>query len=53
MSGGSTLAQMSYMPSQTDLYFPVTDARYEAKFIPHCTLPDLAAHQPKCVAPRG
>src|SRR5690242_14574178 len=22
-----------YMPSQTDLYFPVTDARYEAQFI--------------------
>ena len=23
-----------YMPSETDLYFPITDARYEAKFIP-------------------
>jgi homoserine O-acetyltransferase/O-succinyltransferase len=36
-----------YMPSQTDLYFPVTDARYEAKFIPHCTLaviPSLWGH---------
>lgn len=27
-----------YMPSETDLYFPVTDARYEAAFIPHVTL---------------
>ena len=26
-----------YMPSATDLYFPVTDARYEAAFIPHCS----------------
>ena len=24
------------MPSETDLYFPVSDARYEAKFIPTC-----------------
>ncbi|MEA2756665.1 MAG: homoserine O-acetyltransferase/O-succinyltransferase, partial [Aliidongia sp.] len=27
-----------YMPSATDLYFPVTDAQYEAAFIRHCTL---------------
>ena len=27
-----------YMPSETDMYFPVTDARYEAAFIPHCSL---------------
>jgi homoserine O-acetyltransferase len=36
-----------YMPSQTDLYFPVTDARYEAAFIPHCELvpiPSLWGH---------
>jgi homoserine O-acetyltransferase/O-succinyltransferase len=36
-----------YMPSQTDLYFPVEDARYEAAFIPHCTLaiiPSLWGH---------
>ena len=25
-----------YMPSATDLYFPVTDARYEAQFIAKC-----------------
>lgn len=25
------------MPSQTDLYFPLEDARYEATFIPHVT----------------
>ena len=36
-----------YMPSETDLYFPVGDARYEARFIPHCTLmpiPSLWGH---------
>jgi homoserine O-acetyltransferase len=36
-----------YMPSETDLYFPVADARYEAQFIPHCTLlpiPSLWGH---------
>jgi homoserine O-acetyltransferase len=36
-----------YMPSETDLYFPVTDARYEAGFIPRCTLaviPSLWGH---------
>jgi homoserine O-acetyltransferase len=36
-----------YMPSATDLYFPLTDARYEAAFIPHCQLvpiPSLWGH---------
>jgi len=36
-----------YMPSATDLYFPVTDARYESAFIPQCTLdviPSLWGH---------
>ncbi len=36
-----------YMPSATDLYFPVTDARYEAQFIRYCTLlpiPSLWGH---------
>jgi homoserine O-acetyltransferase/O-succinyltransferase len=36
-----------YMPSLTDLYFPITDARYEAKFIRRCTLapiPSLWGH---------
>jgi homoserine O-acetyltransferase len=36
-----------YMPSETDLYFPVTDARYESAFIPRCTLdviPSLWGH---------
>ncbi|HEX3848197.1 MAG TPA: alpha/beta fold hydrolase [Steroidobacteraceae bacterium] len=36
-----------YMPSLTDLYFPVTDARYEAAFIPRCELlpiPSLWGH---------
>jgi homoserine O-acetyltransferase/O-succinyltransferase len=36
-----------YMPSETDLYFPVGDARYESTFIPHCTLlpiPSLWGH---------
>ena len=26
-----------YMPSETDLYFPISDARYEAQFIPKMT----------------
>jgi homoserine O-acetyltransferase/O-succinyltransferase len=36
-----------YMPSETDLYFPVGDARYEAAFIPNVTLkpiPSLWGH---------
>ncbi len=36
-----------YMPSETDLYFPVGDARYEAGFIPNVTLapiPSLWGH---------
>jgi homoserine O-acetyltransferase/O-succinyltransferase len=44
---GSIKAQVLFMPSATDLYFPVTDARYEAPFIPHCTLlpiPSLWGH---------
>ncbi len=52
--GGDTAAALRsinapvlYMPSATDLYFPVEDARYEAQFIPHCTLtviPSLWGH---------
>ncbi len=36
-----------YMPSETDLYFPLTDARYEAAFIPGVVLkpiPSLWGH---------
>ena len=36
-----------YMPSATDLYFPVTDARYEARYIARVTLlpiPSLWGH---------
>lgn len=36
-----------YMPSETDLYFPINDARYEAQFIPHVSLvpiPSLWGH---------
>lgn len=43
----SIKAKVLYMPSATDLYFPVTDARYEAQFIPHCNLvpiPSLWGH---------
>ncbi len=32
-----------FMPSATDLYFPVTDAQYEAQFIPHVTLMPIPA----------
>jgi len=43
----SIKAQVLYMPSATDLYFPVGDAQFEAQFIPHCTLlpiPSLWGH---------
>jgi homoserine O-acetyltransferase len=36
-----------YMPSETDLYFPIGDARYEAAFIRRVTLapiPSLWGH---------
>jgi homoserine O-acetyltransferase len=36
-----------YMPSETDLYFPIGDARYEAAFMSTCTLmpiPSLWGH---------
>ena len=36
-----------YMPSETDLYFPVTDASYESKFIPKvifAPIPSLWGH---------
>ncbi|HEY0780792.1 MAG TPA: alpha/beta fold hydrolase [Gemmatirosa sp.] len=36
-----------YMPSETDLYFPLGDARYEQAFIPHVTfapIPSLWGH---------
>jgi homoserine O-acetyltransferase len=40
-------APVLYMPSATDLYFPVEDAQYEAQFIPYVTLkpiPSLWGH---------
>ena len=36
-----------YMPSQTDLYFPIGDATYESAFIPHVLfkpIPSLWGH---------
>ena len=44
---GSIQARVLYMPSATDLYFPVEDAQYEAQFIPKVTLmpiPSLWGH---------
>jgi homoserine O-acetyltransferase len=44
---GSIKVPFLYMPSETDLYFPLTDAKYEAQFIPHVTLmpiPSLWGH---------
>jgi homoserine O-acetyltransferase len=44
---GSIKVPVLYMPSVTDLYFPVTDARYEAQYIPGVTLlpiPSLWGH---------
>jgi homoserine O-acetyltransferase len=43
----SIKASVLYMPSETDLYFPVGDARYEAAFIPKVSLvpiPSLWGH---------
>jgi homoserine O-acetyltransferase len=43
----SMRARVLYMPSATDLYFPVGDARYEAQWIRHCDLvviPSLWGH---------
>lgn len=43
----SIVVPLLYMPSSTDLYFPLTDARYEAQFIPHVQLvpiPSLWGH---------
>jgi len=43
----SIKARVLYMPSETDLYFPVGDARYEQAFIPHVTfmpIPSLWGH---------
>ena len=44
---GSIRVPVLYMPSATDLYFPVEDARSEAAFIPHCEfvpIPSLWGH---------
>ncbi len=44
---GSIQARVLYMPSATDLYFPLEDAQYEAQFIPKVTLmpiPSLWGH---------
>ena len=43
----SIRARVLYMPSATDLYFPVGDARYEASLMRHCDLeviPSLWGH---------
>lgn len=44
---GAIRVPLLYMPSETDLYFPVGDARYEAAFIPGVSLvpiPSLWGH---------
>ncbi len=44
---GSIKVPFLYMPSETDLYFPLADARYEAPFIPHgflVPIPSLWGH---------
>ena len=44
---GSITVPVLYMPSETDLYFPIGDARYEAAFIRRVTLtpiPSLWGH---------
>jgi homoserine O-acetyltransferase len=44
---GSIKVPLLYMPSETDMYFPLEDAKYEAAFIPHVTfapIPSLWGH---------
>jgi homoserine O-acetyltransferase len=44
---GSITVPFLYMPSETDLYFPLTDAKYEAAFMKTGTLmpiPSLWGH---------
>jgi homoserine O-acetyltransferase len=36
-------APLLYMPSTTDLYFPLSDAEYEARFIRHVTLKPIVS----------
>ncbi len=43
----SIKAPFLYMPSETDLYFPIGDARFEMQFMPHVTfvpIPSLWGH---------
>jgi homoserine O-acetyltransferase len=43
----SITARVLYMPSETDLYFPLGDAKYESQFIRHVTfapIPSLWGH---------
>jgi homoserine O-acetyltransferase len=43
----SIQARVLYLPAETDLYFPLGEARHEAAFIPQCTLlpiPSLWGH---------
>jgi len=43
----SIRARVLYMPSETDLYFPVGDAKYESQFLQHATflpIPSLWGH---------
>jgi homoserine O-acetyltransferase len=43
----SIKARVLYLPSETDLYFPITDARYEQALIPQVTfapIPSLWGH---------
>ena len=43
----SIVARVLYMPGETDLYFPVSDAKYERQFLKHVTftpIPSLWGH---------
>ena len=44
---GSIKVPVLYMPSASDMYFPLNDAKYETQFIPHLTfapIPSLWGH---------
>jgi homoserine O-acetyltransferase len=43
----SIRARVLYMPSETDMYFPITDAEYERRFIPNLEflpIPTISGH---------
>jgi homoserine O-acetyltransferase len=49
----SIKARVLYMPSETDLYFPITDARYEQALIPRVTFAPIPSLWGTPLGPRA